>query len=200
MGAVALLRDRSIRVGAAGVVIAAAGVVVLATAGFASGEVGGRAVTSLPAAASGPGFAGGSGPLVGSAFPPLTGVGLDGRPVSTRSRGKPIVVAIWDTTCRCNAIFGAANAVVLESGPGVDIVGVSLDRDVSKAAQANLDAGLLFPSMTEATGSVRRLVGATPYGALVVVDSDGNVVADFRDGVGGGVDAFVADVNALVGS
>lgn len=200
MGAVALLRDRSIRVGALGVAIATAGVALLAATGFAPGEVAGRAVTSTSATAPRPGFVGGAGPLVGTRFPALTGVGLDGRPVSTRPRGKPIVAVIWDTTCRCDAIFGAANAVVLGAGSAVDVVGISLDRDLSKAAQANLDAGLLFPSITEATGSVRGLVGATPRGALVVVDRDGNIVADFRDGVDGGSDAFVRDVDSLAGS
>lgn len=200
MGAAALLRDRSIRVGAIGVAIAAAGVVFLAASGTRTDTAAGRAATSAPTTAARPDFAGGSGPLEGTALPALAGVGLDGRPVSTRPRGRPMVVVVWDTTCQCGSIFGAANAVELHSGDVADVVGVSLDRDISRAAQANLDAGLLFPSMTEATGSVRGLVGATPRGALLVVDRDGNVVADYRDGVEGGADALVRDVSELAAS
>lgn len=200
MGVVALLRDRSIRVGALGVAIAAAGVVALVQGGPAPGEPAGRAATSTSTRAPAPGFAGGDGPLVGAELAVLSGVGLDGRPVSTRPRERPLVIVVWDTTCRCEAAFAAANAVSLHADDAADVVGISLDRDIAAAAQANLDHGLLFPSMTEATGSVRRLVGATPQGALLVVDRDGKVVADFRSGVEGGVDTFVSDLSALAGS
>lgn len=107
---------------------------------------------------------------------------------------------IWDANCRCDPVFAAANAVVLTSGGAADVVGINLDRDIAAAAQANLDHGLLFASMTDGTGSVRRLVSATPHGALLVVDRDGTVVADFRDGVQGGPEALVHDVTALAGS
>lgn len=200
MGAAALLRDRSIRVGAVGVVIAAVGVVVLVVGEPPAVEPSGRAATSTSTTTPVPGFAGGDGPLVGTELEVLSGVGLDGRPVSTRPRGRPLVAVVWDTACRCDPLFAAANAIVLRSGDVADVVGISLDRDIAAAAQANLDHGLLFPSMTEATGSVRRLVGTTPRGALLVVDRDGTVVADFRDGVDGGPDAFVRDVTALAGS
>lgn len=200
MGAVALLRERSIRVGCLGVVIAGAGVVVLLTGAGAPAESAGRAATSTSTTAPGPDWAGGAGPLQGTAFPALSGVGLDGRPVSTRPRGKPVVVVVWDATCRCDAAFAAANSTVLRSDGAVDVVGVSLDRDIAKAAQTNLDAGLLFPSMTEPTGTVRRLVEATPRGALLVLDRDGEVVADYRDGIDGGSEAFVRDVSAMAGS
>lgn len=200
MGAVALLRERSIRVGCLGVVIAGAGMAVLLAGTAVPAESAGRTATSTSTTIAAVDWAGGSGPLQGSAFPALSGIGLDGRPVSTRPRDKPVVVLMWDTTCRCDGVFAAANTAVLRAGDTVDVVGINLDRDLAKAAQTNLDAGLLFPSMTDATATVRRLVGATPEGTLLVLDRNGDVVADFRGPVEGGPDAFVGDVSTMGGS
>jgi len=177
-------------VAAVAVLIAVCGAAYSAVAAPPSGDSGrgGSTLSSPPADTEPEGdrWVGGDGPLVGEQFPTLTGVGLDGRALSTNPRGRPLVVVVWDSRCRCGDLFSAANAVDLQRSDQVSVVGVNLDANLSKAAQTNLDSGLLFPSMSDRGGEVVRLTGPIPGGALLVVDPEGTVVADFRDGVDAG--------------
>lgn len=194
VGTVDLFRDRSIRVAAAAVVIAAAGVVYGARAPSPSGAEAGRAGTTTTTTAPTVEWQGGDGPLAGRTFPELTGVGLDGRPVSTATGGAPLVVVVWEARCRCAETFTSANTAVLRGAGSVGVVGVNLDTDISRAAQRNLDAGLLFPSLSDRSGEVSRATGAIPDGAIVVVAPDGTVVADYRSAPD--PQAFAADLEA----
>ena len=132
------------------------------------------ALTPAPAVSLAPGS------LVGTEFPVLALVGLDGRPLATRDAdGRPVVLIVWKTGCDCAEAFETANTIFVEDGAEVSVVGISFDTDLAQAAKTAFAEGLLFPSALDRGGVVAARVGDAGLPIVLVIDSNGTVVAEF---------------------
>jgi hypothetical protein len=177
-----ILRDPSVWVVAAGLLASAGAIVVLAAGDRTTAA--GRTSPPVPAptATAAPGELG-AGPLVGEVIPALALVSLDGRALSTAPRGRPLALALWSSTCSCDAVFDIANELEVMAAD-LAVIGISFDTDIATAAQTAFAAGLLFPSALDRNGEIQATLGYPAPGVLLVVAPDGTVAGEFDASAG----------------
>jgi peroxiredoxin len=90
-------------------------------------------------------------------------------------RGEALVLTFWSSGCGpCREALQSVNQAV---GDGVAALGVSLDRDASRASSVAAALGLRFPSLVDAGATVGRLYDVQQLPYTLVIDREGVVRA-----------------------
>lgn len=116
--------------------------------------------------------------------PDLSGMTLDGRPLSLRTLGPATVVVInvwasWCGPCRSESPVLAAEARALQ-GHGVRFLGLDEEDQTAAARVYAASAGEIYPSLVDHDGALlRRLTLLPPQGipSTLVLDSSGRMAA-----------------------
>jgi peroxiredoxin len=111
-------------------------------------------------------------PVAGAPAPDFALKGVDGRNQRlSEFRGEPVVLTFWSIGCGpCREALQSVNAVV---GDGAAALGVSLDRDASRASSVAAALGLKFPSLVDAGATVGRLYDVQQLPYTLVIDREG---------------------------
>lgn len=101
-------------------------------------------------------------------------------------RGDTVVLTFWSSACGpCRDALQSVNEAV---GDGATALGVSLDRDASRAASVATALKLRFPSLVDAGATVGRLYDVQQLPYTLVIDREGVVRAAWaREPVPAGV-------------
>ena len=101
-------------------------------------------------------------------------------------RGEAVVLTFWSSGCGpCREALQSVNEAV---GDGAAALGVSLDRDASRASSVAAALGLRFPSLVDSGAAVGRLYDVQELPYTLVIDREGVVRAAWaREPVPAGV-------------
>jgi thiol-disulfide isomerase/thioredoxin len=113
---------------------------------------------------------------VGSAT--LSGLGDGAAPVDlARSRGRPLVVNFFASTCApCVREMPALERVHQAAGGEVDLVGVAVNDRADAALELVADTGVTYAVAADPGGEYFTAAGATLLPTTLVIDGDGEVV------------------------
>ena len=202
-------------------IIAAALIAVLATGGSddsgdssASGDSGAEIEQTRPVEVTGEALAPfedpAADPAVGQASPVVTGAGFDGTPMTIGGAGdKPALLVFLAHWCpHCNR--EVPEVIKLNDAGGIpadlDVIGISTavasDRPNYPPSEWIVDKGWPFPTMADSENSeALDAFGGTGFPFLVIVDSDGTVLArqsgeSTADELGAWIDATLATSSA----
>ena len=202
-------------------IIAAALIAVLATGGSddsgdssASGDSGAEIEQTRPVEVTGEALAPfedpAADPAVGQASPVVTGQGFDGTAMTIGGAGdKPTLLVFLAHWCpHCNR--EVPEVIKLNDAGGIpadlDVVGISTavasDRPNYPPSEWIVDKGWPFPTMADSENSEAiTAFGGTGFPFLVMVDSDGTVLArqsgeSTADELGAWIDATLATASA----
>ena len=202
-------------------IIAAALIAVLATGGSddsgdssASGDSGAEIEQTRPVEVTGEALAPfedpAADPAVGQASPVVTGQGFDGTAMTIGGAGdKPTLLVFLAHWCpHCNR--EVPEVIKLNDAGGIpadlDVVGISTavasDRPNYPPSEWIVDKGWPFPTMADSENSeALSTFGGTGFPFLVIVDSDGTVLArqsgeSTADELGAWIDATLATSSA----
>jgi thiol-disulfide isomerase/thioredoxin len=202
-------------------IIAAALIAVLATGGSddsgdssASGDSGAEIEQTRPVEVTGEALAPfedpAADPAVGQASPVVTGAGFDGTPMTIGGAGdKPTLLVFLAHWCpHCNR--EVPEVIKLNDAGGIpadlDVIGISTavasDRPNYPPSEWIVDKGWPFPTMADSENSeALDAFGGTGFPFLVIVDSDGTVLArqsgeSTADELGAWIDATLATAAA----
>jgi len=198
-------------------IIAAALIAVLATGGSddsgdssASGDSGAEIEQTRPVEVTGEALAPfedpAADPAVGQASPVVNGQGFDGTAMTIGGAGdKPTLLVFLAHWCpHCNR--EVPELIALNDAGGVpddlDVIGISTgvaaDRPNYPPSQWIVDKGWPWPTMADSeTSEAMEAFGGTGFPFLVILDSDGNVLArqsgeSTADELGAWIDATLA--------
>ncbi len=202
-------------------IIAAALIAVLATGGSddsgdssASGDSGAEIEQTRPVEVTGAKLAPfedpAADPAVGQVSPVVTGAGFDGTPMTIGGAGdKPALLVFLAHWCpHCNR--EVPEVIKLNDAGGIpadlDVIGISTavasDRPNYPPSEWIVDKGWPFPTMADSENSeALDAFGGTGFPFLVIVDSDGTVLArqsgeSTADELGAWIDATLATSSA----
>jgi peroxiredoxin len=113
-------------------------------------------------------------PLATGEAPPLTGIGLDGRPVDLYAlRGAPVLVHFWATWCPvCQLEQGAIDSIARDH-PVVTVVMQS--GDAAEVGRFMADRGLHFQTVADAYGEFASQWGVPAVPATFILDGAGRI-------------------------
>jgi thiol-disulfide isomerase/thioredoxin len=112
----------------------------------------------------------------------LSGVALDGRPVSLESlRGTPVLVHYWATWCEpCKVDMAQIRELVAKYGPKkFAVVGIALDSEKQQLEKFLKAKPMGWPQLHEAGGLDGRLaeeLGVLTLPTMILLDAEGKVV------------------------
>jgi thiol-disulfide isomerase/thioredoxin len=140
---------------------------------------------------------------VGQQLPTLTGIGVDGEPMTIGPGDGPMVIVVLAHWCpHCQAELPVLVDVLEREGvpEGVTVVGLSTSISAVRAnypPSAWLEReGWLKPTLIDdADSSALQALGITAFPGLVAVDGDGAVLGRLTGGIGGDqFSAILADL------
>jgi peroxiredoxin len=116
-------------------------------------------------------------PAVGAQAPDFALKDLSGRNQRlSEFRGDVVVLTFWASYCGpCRAALQSAGSVMAAGAGAPVVLGVSLDRDVARAASVTASLGLQFPSLLDAAQSVSRLYDVQHLPLTLLIDREGTV-------------------------
>jgi peroxiredoxin len=116
-------------------------------------------------------------PATGAAAPNFALKDLDGRNQRlSEFRGDVVVLTFWSSGCGpCRGALQSVNEIVGDDGTVV--LGVTFDRDASRAGSVAAALGLRFPSLVDAGATVGRLYDVQQLPYTLVIDREGVVRA-----------------------
>ena len=123
-------------------------------------------------------------PLIASATPPSGAAAPDfalkdltGRNQRlSEFRGEVVVLAFWASWCgQCRGALQSMDEAVAATDGAPVALGVSLDRDASRAASVATALGLRFPSMLDVEQAVGRLYDVQHLPLTLLIDREGVV-------------------------
>lgn len=116
-------------------------------------------------------------PATGAPAPEFALKDLDGRNQRlSEFRGDVVVLTFWSSGCGpCRGALQSVNEIVGDDGTVV--LGVTFDRDASRAGSVAAALGLRFPSLVDAGATVGRLYDVQQLPYTLVIDREGVVRA-----------------------
>lgn len=132
----------------------------------------------------------------GSAFPPFSVTGLDGKPLALESyKGKVVLVDFWATWCGpcVQELPNVLAAYKKFHDKGFEIVGISLDENKEKLESFMKENGMTWPQFFDGKGWGNELAqkyGINSIPATYLLDAEGKIIdSNLR---GGGLEPAIA--------
>lgn len=126
-----------------------------------------------------------SGPVEGSRAPLVKVAELEGHGLhALKPKGKPLLVAAFASWCgACRRSNGSLDAIHrLADRAGLEVVAVSVDRDIDDARRAKAEWPIEAPVFFDARGAFASAYSIDVLPTYILIDKDG-VVQDVRSGV-----------------
>jgi len=116
-------------------------------------------------------------PAAGAPAPDFVLKDLDGRNQRlSEFRGDVVVLTFWSSGCGpCRGALQSVNGIVGDAGAVA--LGVTFDRDASRAGSVAASLGLKFPSLVDTGATVGRLYDVQQLPYTLVIDREGIVRA-----------------------
>lgn len=109
---------------------------------------------------------------------PFTGVTLAGDSLvfEPQQIERPVLIVFWASWCReCRYEFHELKKLETATRGRLDILGVSVDRDIGKAVAMAQKAGLPYPSVFDPDASISALYAVRATPTIVLIDRQGRV-------------------------
>jgi peroxiredoxin len=116
-------------------------------------------------------------PVTGAAAPDFALKDLSGRNQRlSEFRGEVVVLTFWASYCGpCRDALRSAGEAVAAAGGSSAALGVSLDRDATRAVSVATSLGLSFPSVFDGDKAVARLYDVQHLPMTLLIDREGVV-------------------------
>ena len=147
----------------------------------------------------------GTDPAIGAPMPTVTGTGMDGRPLTVPTAGRPTMIVYVAHWCpHCQVEVPVVQQWVDGGGlpEGVDLVTVSTAIDPRRPNYPPADwleaEGWTAPVLVDGEGSAANAAGLTAFPFFVAVDANGDVVERTSGELGPDqLDAMVEELTAV---